>query len=217
MKETWVMKIINYIRLLVIVLLSLSLFIRTAQAASTPPPETDDKTVYAALSGTAIVPGWNFLKLGAVSCAAGTILDELQADAGGGVRLDSLWVGSGTSLLSGQTWKEYRADDEKATASVIPAASKLALYTAARFYLDFNDSVCSQVRASKQKAQIEETRAVALQNVAPVVPPKETVSPVSKITKPIGRMFSWVVEAWTGGVQMVWSQITGLLGKGTKQ
>lgn len=211
------MKIINYIGFTVIVLLSLSLFHTPVSAASTPPPETDDKTVYASLSGTAIVPGWNYLKLGANSCPAGTILDELQADAGGGVRLDSLWVGAGTSVLTGQAWKEYRADDEKAVISVIPASSKLALYTPARFYVDFNESICSKERTPKQKAQIEEARATAIQNVAPVIPPKTNASPVSKLTAPVGRMFSWLVEAWTGGMQMVWSQITGLLGKGTKK
>lgn len=208
----------NSIGIIVIVLLSLSLFGKPAfAAATTPPPAVDEKTVYAPLSGTAIVPGWNFLKLGAVSCAAGTILDELQADAGGGVRIDSLWVSTGTSLLSGQTWKEYRAADQKAMTSVIPAASKLALYTTTRFYLDFNDSACSRERPAKQKMQIDETRAVAVQNVAPVNPPKEKTSVAAKFTAPLGRMFSWLVEAWTGGIAMVWNQVTGIFEKNSKK
>lgn len=201
----------------VIVLLSLSLFGIPAHAASTPPPETDEKTVFSAISGTAIVPGWNYLKLGTASCPAGIILDELQADAGGGVRIDNLWVGTGTSVLTGQTWKEYVAADQKAMTSVIPAASKLALYTASRFYLDFNESACSKERPAKQKIQIEEARAVAVQNVIPVSPPKEKSSLATSMSKPIGRVFSWIVEAWTGGIQMVWSQVTGLFGNGTKK
>ena len=169
----------------VIVLLSLSLFGKpTLAATATPPPETDEKTIVTSLTGTAIVPGWNFLKLGAASCAAGTIMDELQADAGGGVRLDSFWVGAGTSILAGQTWKEYVAADEKAMTSVIPAASKLALYTASRFYVDFNENACSQERPAKQKMQIQEARAVAVQNVAPVNPPKEKAHSLQQLLSP---------------------------------
>ncbi|MEK7141430.1 MAG: hypothetical protein AAB800_02690, partial [Patescibacteria group bacterium] len=134
-----------------------------------------------------------------------------------GVRLDSFWVGAGTSILAGQTWKEYVAADEKAMTSVIPAASKLALYTASRFYVDFNENACSQERPAKQKMQIQEARAVAVQNVAPVNPPKEKGSFAATITQPIGRIFSWLVEAWTGGIKMVWSQVTGLFGKGTNK
>lgn len=207
----------NSIGIIVIVLLSLSLFGKPALAISTPPPETDKKTVYAPLSGVAINAGWNFLKLGAVSCAAGTILDELQADAGGGVRIDSLWVGMGTSVLTDQTWKEYAAADQKAMISIIPAASKLALYTSSRFYLDFNESVCSKERPAKQKIQIDDTRAVSVQNVDPVVPPKGTLSPATKITALVGRVFSWIIDAWTGGVTMVWNQMKGLFGKASKK
>ncbi|MDP1722094.1 MAG: hypothetical protein Q8L37_02700 [Candidatus Gottesmanbacteria bacterium] len=205
------------IGLIVIVLLSLSLFVHTAEAASTPPPDVDDKTVYGSLTGAAISPGWNYLKLGATSCSAGTIFDELQADAGGGVRIDSLWVGSGTTLLSGQTWKEYASADTTAIKSVIPAGSKLALYTASRFYIDFNESTCSKERTVKQKTQIDQARAVAVQNVAPIDPPKQNVSLTTKITAPAGRIFTWLVNTWTNGISMVWSQVTGLFGLGSKK
>lgn len=49
--------------IIVIVLLSLSLFDKPTLAAATPPPDVDEKTVYGSLSGVAISPGWNYLKL----------------------------------------------------------------------------------------------------------------------------------------------------------
>ena len=202
------------IRIIVLVLLSLSFFHTSALASPTPPPSIlDEKTVFSAVSGVAITPGWNYLKLGATACSVATVFDEIQADAGGGVRIDSLWVGTGTSILMGQTWKEYMATDEKSTTSIIPAASKLALYTASRFYLDMNEDSCDKERPAKQKAQIDQAREVAVQTQPPVAPPPEKISWWTRLTRPITGALSWMANAWTGGIMMVWNPVAGAIGK----
>jgi len=197
----------------VIVLLSLSIVPSAVSAASNPPPETDEKTVFTGVSGAAITPGWNFIMLGPASCSVGTILDELQSDAGGGIRIDALWVSAGTTILAGQTWKEYAAADPTAATTLIPAGAKLALYSASRFYVDMNGDSCSKQRPVKQQEQINQARATAVENVTIATPPKQNVPPLSRITKPALRAFSWIAGAWTDGIRMVWSQVTGAWGK----
>ncbi|MEK7544489.1 MAG: hypothetical protein AAB557_06550 [Patescibacteria group bacterium] len=90
-------------------------------------------------------------------------------------------------------------------------------------------SLAATATPAKQKAQIDQARAVAVQNVDPIVPPNLIVPPVqnvdpivppkgnislaTKLTAPLGRVFSWLVDAWTGGIMMVWNPVAGAIGK----
>ncbi|MBI5620915.1 hypothetical protein HY949_03990 [Candidatus Gottesmanbacteria bacterium] len=205
------------IRVMVLVLLSLSLLSASVQAASeSPPSELPEKTEFLALTGAAINPGWNYLTLGTQSCSAGAILDEFQADAGGGVRIGSLWAASTTSLLGGQSWKEYTASDEKSRSTVLSAGSKLALYSGTRFYIDLSADTCTKERPVKQQMQIQETRTAAV-NAPAAVAPKANESIGTKITAPARRIVTWLVGAWTGGVTMVWNQVTKPWGRFMKK
>lgn len=124
-----------------------------AQTSPPPPPES-----VASAKGTAVAAGWNYFTIGFDGCTAQRILDELQADAGGAIAIESLFV------QTGDGWQEYASVNPDSGLAMINSGDVVAFSSSGRFYFDLAAAAC-QTPDEARDAQILGLRAAAKNNV----------------------------------------------------
>lgn len=137
-----------------LVLILITLFIPSAAFAQgqTPPPPSES---IGSAKGMAVVPGWNYFTLDSESCNAQKLIDELQADAGGGIAVNNLWV-----RQADDSWQEYTSVNPDSAGAVIASDQTVALSSAGKFFFDLAAGQCQQTDADRQN-QILGLRAAA--------------------------------------------------------
>lgn len=122
-----------------------------AARAQTAPPQPES---VASAKGAAVVPGWNYFTIGFDGCSAQRILDELQADAGGDIVINSLWVKTDGG------WRESTSVNPDSALVMIKSSDVVAFSSSGKFYFDLAATAC-QTADEVRDAQILGLRAAA--------------------------------------------------------
>lgn len=105
--------------------------------------------------GISIAAGWNYFTIDSESCSAQKLIDELQADAGGGIAVNNLWV-----RQADDSWQEYTSANPDSARAVIAPDRMVALSSSGKFFFDLTAGQCQQTDANRQN-QILGLRAAA--------------------------------------------------------
>lgn len=136
-----------------LILILIAFFVPSAAFAQTIPPAPPEPITSA--KGAAISAGWNYFTLDFDGCSAQKVLDELQADAGGGIAVDNLWVRQGDD-----SWQEYASVNPDSAAVMIAPDRTVALSSPGKFFFDLTAGQCRQTDPDRQN-QILGLRAAA--------------------------------------------------------
>ncbi|MBI5465383.1 hypothetical protein HY946_02120 [Candidatus Gottesmanbacteria bacterium] len=134
--------------LLLFFLLLLPLVSEPVFAAEEPPSLIDQPVLK---NGGAFVLDWNYFTLGVDGCSLRTVLDELQADGGGALEANELW------LREGEQWKKYTLSAPEATLTAVLANQILAFSSNQKFFFDLDPKVC-QAQDENRQEQIAQLR-----------------------------------------------------------
>lgn len=118
-----------------------------AQDVSSVPIEVGNIQVQKA-TGAAFKEGWNFFTLDFGGCIPRIVLNELQADGGSALKVETLFI---KELLGWQPYSILNIDSVK---KKIGGGDTLAFYSNQKFYFDMNQKVCSNPDKERQ-AQID--------------------------------------------------------------
>lgn len=127
-----------------LILILITFFIPSAAFAQgqTPPPPLES---IGSAKGMAVAPGWNYFTLDSENCNAQKLIDELQADAGGGIAVNNLWV-----RQADDSWQEYTSVNPDSARAVIASDQTVALSSAGKFFFDLAAGQCQQTDADRQ-------------------------------------------------------------------
>ena len=127
-----------------------------AQEAETVPPATGETEILSAQAGAALSEGWNYFTPNTGECTAEQILNELQADAGGAITANKLWV------KRDDQWEEVVSAKEAVSEAQakVDAEQIIAFYAPAKFFFDLDPQNC-QIIDSAREEQILGLRAAA--------------------------------------------------------
>lgn len=140
------MKIRNFFVFLLIIFL---VSVPTANAQEIPPDVGNSQVLEA--KGAAFKEGWNYFRLGFGDCTAETVLNELQADGGGALKVNEFYIKEAFN------WEPYSFFNNKSKEKRIGSNQTLAFYSNQKFFLEFDQKTCL-FPDSQREAQIKEVR-----------------------------------------------------------
>lgn len=135
-----------------LILILITFFVPAVTFAQTVPP---DPASVGSAKGISIAAGWNYFTIDSESCNAQKLIDELQADAGGGIAVNNLWV-----RQADDSWQEYASVNPDSARAVIASGQTVALSSPGKFFFDLAAGQCQQTDADRQN-QILGLRAAA--------------------------------------------------------
>ncbi|MEK7592058.1 MAG: hypothetical protein AAB508_01550 [Patescibacteria group bacterium] len=163
-------------------------------AKDTPPPEPKAEQI-GTLSGFQFLPGWNYFSLAETSCPLETIFNELQADAGGGIYIDTLFA-----IPTKGTWTKYDYGKTDLL-TVIPTGSVIAYESDKKFFFDMASIACSEEPKNKRTTQIAAARAVAQTNEVALAALEEEknrkIRELQRVPSPLDPLKNWFADLWT--------------------
>lgn len=119
-------------------------------SAQEGPPGLGDSQVLEA-KGAALKAGWNYFTLGFNDCTAENILNELQADAGSAVKVNTIY----TKELFG--WQPYSFLNSESRKKKIGGGQTIAFNSGQNFYFEMDQRVCTNPDKQRE-AQIKTVR-----------------------------------------------------------
>lgn len=122
----------------------------TLTFAQEAPPDLENSQVLKA-KGAAFSEGWNFFTLGFNECTAKNVLDELQADGGSALRVDTIFT---KELFS---WQSYSILTSESQNKKIGENQQIAFNSNQKFFLEMDQKACLFPNSQRQ-AQIDELR-----------------------------------------------------------
>jgi len=108
--------------------------------------------------GSQFQTGWNYFSVDSPGCTVGKILDELQADGGGALIAESLWVKE-------EEWVKHDFAEITQSASLVDANRTLAFFSNTDFFFDLNLDVCDTEDPEREE-QILGLRAIQNKDLA---------------------------------------------------
>ncbi|MBI5614000.1 hypothetical protein HY947_03665 [Candidatus Gottesmanbacteria bacterium] len=159
----------------------------------TPPDPTTNRI--GSSIGIQILPGWNYLTLSETPCSLEILFNEMQADAGGGIFIGTLF----TKPTENGIWKRYDYGKSNLL-EVIPSEAILAYQSEKRFYFDMTPSACSEEPKQKRTMQIASSRAVAQTSEAAIKQTQDErdqkTRELSLALSPLGSFRFWLHSLW---------------------
>lgn len=107
----------------------------SAAFAQEAPPEVGNSSVLEA-KGAPFREGWNYFRLGFNDCTVENVLNELQADGGGALKVNEVYV---RELLK---WEPYSFSNPKSKEKKVGDNQTLAFLSNQKFYLEMNQKTC---------------------------------------------------------------------------